>query len=344
MEVFVETLGYEPILSEYGAIAYDPTQPLDESCYREAQSSDMLVLIVGGRYGSAVSSTQPSARKRDEEFESVTRREFARAHDADIPVYVLIEQGVFSEYQTYLRNKDNDSIRYAHVDSVKVFNFIEFIYSKQRNNPIQPFEKGADIENWLKDQWAGLFQELLRQRKDGSRFSDLASQIRQLEAVNTTLKSYLESVLQSISPNESKDIIDRENQSLSRANMIEKVRENTWFDFVKNKANFSDLETLDLHLKIGSVGEIVEEFDKRIIDPEAKVTLLDTLRKIKKAQLDFNNLRAQCEQPPVRFTKKFKSDVRGYISKIIATSGYSGPVPEDLDEQDEESIESGDEG
>lgn len=155
LEVFVESLGFDPILSEYGSIPYDPSQPLDESCYREAQSSDILVLIIGGRYGSIAGSH--ASKNIDQQFESITRREFTRAHDADIPVYVLIESGVQSEYQTYLRNKDNGSVTYAHVDSIEVFRFIEFIYSKQRNNPIQSFEKGADIETWLRDQWAGIF-------------------------------------------------------------------------------------------------------------------------------------------------------------------------------------------
>ena len=194
LEAFVESLGFEPVLAEYGSIAYDPSQALDESCYREAQSSDILVLIIGGRYGSIASSQSANAARLEEELESVTRKEFSNAHDADIPVFVLIEQGVFSEFQTYLRNKGNATVTYAHVDSIQVFKFIEFVHSKQRNNPIHSFEKGSDIEVWLKEQWAGIFQELLRQRKDNSRFADLASQIRQLEAVNATLKSYLESV------------------------------------------------------------------------------------------------------------------------------------------------------
>ena len=55
LEGFVERLGYDPVLSEKGKIAYDPELPLDESCYREASASDLFVLIVGGRYGSAAS-------------------------------------------------------------------------------------------------------------------------------------------------------------------------------------------------------------------------------------------------------------------------------------------------
>lgn len=32
MELFIRSLGYEPILSEKGDIAFTPDKPLDESC------------------------------------------------------------------------------------------------------------------------------------------------------------------------------------------------------------------------------------------------------------------------------------------------------------------------
>jgi hypothetical protein len=51
LDIFIESLGFEPILSEKGDIAYSPDHPLDESCYREVQTSDIFVLIIGGRYG-----------------------------------------------------------------------------------------------------------------------------------------------------------------------------------------------------------------------------------------------------------------------------------------------------
>jgi hypothetical protein len=61
LEVFIRGLGFDPVLSEKGSIAYTPDVPLDESCYREAQGCDVFVLIIGGRYGSEVSGD-----KRDE--------------------------------------------------------------------------------------------------------------------------------------------------------------------------------------------------------------------------------------------------------------------------------------
>jgi len=53
LENFVESLGFDPVLSEKGDIAYLPDVPLDESCYREVRNADIYVLIVGGSWAAA---------------------------------------------------------------------------------------------------------------------------------------------------------------------------------------------------------------------------------------------------------------------------------------------------
>jgi hypothetical protein len=50
------------------------------------------------------------------------------------------------------------------VDNVKVFEFLEEIYQLERNNPIQGFETSRDIIDFLREQWAGLFQRLLQEQ------------------------------------------------------------------------------------------------------------------------------------------------------------------------------------
>ncbi|WP_373273093.1 DUF4062 domain-containing protein, partial [Vibrio parahaemolyticus] len=59
-------------------MAYDPSIPLDESCYKDASSCDILVLIIGGRYGSATSETDSPHDSTGfyDRYESVTRKEY----------------------------------------------------------------------------------------------------------------------------------------------------------------------------------------------------------------------------------------------------------------------------
>lgn len=150
---FIEDLGYEPVLSEKGAIAYTPDRPLDESCYREAAAADIFVLIVGGRYGSEISTESKSSNKSFyTRYESITKHEFRAAIDEGIPTYILIEKGVYSDYETYLNNKENETIRYVHVDSINICKLVEEIVAQPRNNPIHQFERFEEVHTWLRDQ------------------------------------------------------------------------------------------------------------------------------------------------------------------------------------------------
>jgi hypothetical protein len=182
-------LGYEPILSEKGDIAYSPDTPLDESCYREVRNADIFVLIIGGRYGSEKSDAKTGASKEFyERYDSITKQEYKTAVSEDIPVYILIERAVYADFENFLKNKDNTSFKYAHVDSANVFTLIEEILAQSRNNPVYQFDRYSDIEGWLREQWAGFFRELLNRTSGQQQLSSLSAQVTELAEVNKTLK------------------------------------------------------------------------------------------------------------------------------------------------------------
>jgi len=45
-------LGFERIIFESGDVTFEHDDPLESSCYKEVRNSNMLMLIVGWRYGS----------------------------------------------------------------------------------------------------------------------------------------------------------------------------------------------------------------------------------------------------------------------------------------------------
>jgi hypothetical protein len=140
---FIDSFGYDAVLFEDGDIPYDHQLPLDESCYSEVTRCHILVLIIGGRYGS------PSSGNDSDEncdiYTSVTVKEYQSARDNDIPVFIFIERNVYSEYRTYKVNTGNHDVKYAFVDNVKVFEFIDQIVSRKKNNQICEFDKFEDI-------------------------------------------------------------------------------------------------------------------------------------------------------------------------------------------------------
>ena len=106
LDLFIGTLGYEPVLSEKGDIAFTHDRPLDDSCYREASTADIFVLIVGGRYGSeATSADKKPSRSFFERYESITKKEYESAVGRDIPVYILIETGVTLNIRHFFATK-----------------------------------------------------------------------------------------------------------------------------------------------------------------------------------------------------------------------------------------------
>ena len=293
LDLFIDSLGFEPVLSEKGDIAYTHDRPLDESCYREAENSDIFVLVVGGRYGSEVSSDKKRVSNEFfERYDSITRKEYESAAGRDIPIYILLEKGVHSEYQTYLRNKEVKSISYAHVDSVNVFVLIEDILSRPRNNPIQTFERFEEIENWLRDQWAGLFRELLRRQSQQQQLAGLSAQVGDLKATNETLKKYLEAVMLGADRTVSSQLIQSEEQRLLSLRKDEAASSNDWVKYVAKRADLPVASVVEAVRGAKSRDEFVEAVYK--LSPsgtEYKNLIAKTLQQSSRAKRDLNDAR-----------------------------------------------------
>ncbi len=146
-------MGYEPVLHERGTIAYEKDSALEESCYREIDLCDILVSIIGGRYGS----------RSEQEPYSISQMELKHALEEHKQVYVFVEKNVLAEYSTYLKNKDKTNIEYNYVDNIAVYKFLEEIHALPQNNPITSFESSEEIVSYLKAQWAGIFQRLIQE-------------------------------------------------------------------------------------------------------------------------------------------------------------------------------------
>jgi hypothetical protein len=274
IENFIETLGYEPVLSEKGSIAYNPDIPLDESCYREAQSCDVFVLLIGGRYGSP-SSDQNHDLTKDfyDRYESITKKEFGSAFKREIPVYILVDQAVYSEYDTFKSNRKNKDIKYAHVDSINVFYFLDEILSQPRNNPIQKFEKHSDIETWLKEQWAGLFKELISNRSNQKELDALSKQIDDLSNINTTLKRYLEEIVSNVSEIKGKELILQEDQRLEEQKQINQFMENEFVAEVNDIGGVDQHTIIRIFQTVNSLDELASQLKE--VSPSLRSDLVE---------------------------------------------------------------------
>lgn len=185
---FISSLGYEPIRNEEGNIPFGQKDQLDRYCYREIQNVDILVSIIGGRYGSESSNSSWS----------ISNEELRTALRERKQVYIFIDKNVLSEYETYLCNKEVSEIKYRYVDNPKIYQFIEEIKNLSSNNNIKAFETSAEILQYLKEQLAGLFQSFLANQSKMKDF-DLASR---LENATRTLEHLADFIKESNKGNE----------------------------------------------------------------------------------------------------------------------------------------------
>lgn len=151
LDRFIREIGYEPVRHERGHISYGKEEKPEEYAYREIDFCDVVVCVVGGRFGTTSSDGSSS----------ITQKELKSAVERGKQVYVFVEDSVHHEHRHYLANKTVPGINFTAVDNVKIHEFLEEVYALPKGNPVFPFSVSADITRVLREQWSGLFQRLL---------------------------------------------------------------------------------------------------------------------------------------------------------------------------------------
>ena len=114
IERFVRDKGYDAVLNERGNVTYTKEVSPEISCYREIETCDILISIVGGRFGT---TSQNGSN-------SISQVELQTALDQYKQVYIFVERDVYSEYRTYLKNK-NCTVEWSAVDDIKIYQFLD---------------------------------------------------------------------------------------------------------------------------------------------------------------------------------------------------------------------------
>ncbi|MCI8364194.1 MAG: DUF4062 domain-containing protein [Eubacterium sp.] len=203
---FIYNIGYEPVMSEYGDVLYDPRIHTHTSCIEEVKNCDMLVLLIGGRFGGnaiseAVSIVDFEKVKEkvkagtviDGERLSITHLEVLKAIEYGIPVYTFIKDDVLSDHKLYEKNKNKSIISEITFPSIEkqdmakyIFEFINIVRLRGCGNNIFPFKKETDIEEMLKKQWSSYFQKLLKEqfsKKEKTGISMLEKKVDELQTL-----------------------------------------------------------------------------------------------------------------------------------------------------------------
>lgn len=145
-------IGHIPILSELKDFPVDTRLTNAENCINAVNNeADILVLIIGNRYGAVLESGK-----------SITNTEFEVAVKKGIPIYTFAQKQMINLLPVWEKNPDAD---YSNVvDNNKVFEFLAYVRNKSGLWNFE-YEKAQDIKEILKSQLSILFHDSLRIRR-----------------------------------------------------------------------------------------------------------------------------------------------------------------------------------
>lgn len=219
LERFIENYYFDPVLFESDTVTFEPNKSLDISCYNEVKLCHMMILIVGGRYGSAVIGDDAIEKKDfyNKEYISITRKEFETAVKLNVPIFVFIEKNVYAEYHTYSKNQalfeSNNQLdfSFAHADDINIFRFINIL----KSIAIKTFEKIEDIEHYLGNQFAGMLYLYLQQLRDEKQEEKILDSVSELKSISKRMNEMLVAVGKNVIKEGSfEDVIFNQNKIL----------------------------------------------------------------------------------------------------------------------------------
>ncbi len=165
----IKALGHEAIMSE-DSIYYESHKLLEVSCYNEVANSDIVIHIIGGKFGS---------ESKIKQNYSVAQSELLKAIELHKPIMVFIEDKVNHDYTAYRENKNifllhpeiMNNWKFEIVTDYRVFEFVNLI--KNKNIPIYTYSSSNKLKTVISNQLSSLFHDRLNNNKNyASEFFD----------------------------------------------------------------------------------------------------------------------------------------------------------------------------
>ncbi|MCE5310876.1 MAG: DUF4062 domain-containing protein [Acidobacteriales bacterium] len=170
----MENAGLDPVLSEFPSFPVDPACPTITNCRKAVENrADILVLIIGGRYGST-----------DDQGRSISNLEYLAAKAKGIPIYVFVMRSLLDILPVWADNPNGDFRSVA--DSPKVFEFISGIRNSGEKW-VFPFDTAQDIVGTLRTQLSYLFADALELRKRAFTSGALSEKYRRVSGTELRL-------------------------------------------------------------------------------------------------------------------------------------------------------------
>jgi|WetSurMetagenome_2_1015567.scaffolds.fasta_scaffold09848_4 hypothetical protein len=169
----ISSLGYRPLMSEFGDIGFLPSLSAEEACYMALKDCQIAIIILGKRYGWIAPNGM-----------GITHNEFRTARENRIPIIFLIDKDIIAYKKVYDQQKKEDKIGpFPDMDSpINTFSLIEEFIDYPINNGFLPYASSLEATENIKKQLSHIFGNLLRERFDPlkAQVQDVLSEIKTL--------------------------------------------------------------------------------------------------------------------------------------------------------------------
>ena len=149
----IAELGYQPVMSEHGGVGYMNETAADVACYQSVKECQLMILIIGKRYGS---KTHGSGSV------SVTEHEYDTCMEHKPRLITFVDSVVLNFKKVFDESPNAENVKYPGMDNAAAtFAFINKVMQAPVRNAILPFASVSDVRSQLKQQLATLFHDLL---------------------------------------------------------------------------------------------------------------------------------------------------------------------------------------
>lgn len=139
----LKAAGYRVLISEDGSIRTDSSEETYENCLQAVEQSDVIIFLIGSRYGSLYNKTEGI---------SVTRQEYRHAKSIGRQYFVFVDNGVWVAHSVY-KSYQKEGISFVESSLISDSRIIDFIDEVNRDKRwIHQFSDVSDLIRQVKSQ------------------------------------------------------------------------------------------------------------------------------------------------------------------------------------------------
>ncbi len=284
LERFISSYGFQPILSEFSDVFYDPDEHTHDACVKEVEHCDIFVLIISGRFGGKL---------RGGKGESITQAEYHAARRHNLPIFAFVKKDVLDAqfyFKENVRNQDENfakKITYPAIhkqdDALSIFTFVEEVQRSEKGNAIESYCSFSEIEGHLKKQWAGLFYSFLQKRKEIDKVEGLTKMLEKLSGSTTKLEALVGSLHKESLGDEKTEILIHDSEILVDIEQFFGVLKKYIKGLIghNNDLSYNSEDEFSLHFKESDINHMANVLPKdsfeKYLDKLGKFGVMDTM-------------------------------------------------------------------